>query len=69
MKFNEPFHGIIQAEYDRSSACRVNGKGALSYKLELPLKGCGTLQVYKIARNYVDFYLNVFTSFVSQCSM
>lgn len=45
MKFNEPFHGIIQAEYDRSSACRVNGKGALSYKLELPLKGCGTLQV------------------------
>lgn len=45
MKFNEPFHGIIQAEYDRSSACRVNGKGALSYKFELPLKGCGTLQV------------------------
>lgn len=45
MKFNEPFHGIIQADYDRSSACRVNGKGALSYRLELPLKGCGTLQV------------------------
>lgn len=45
MKFNEPFHGIIQADYDRSSACRVNGKGALSYRLELPLKGCGTIQV------------------------
>ncbi|KNC23589.1 hypothetical protein FF38_09116 [Lucilia cuprina] len=44
MKFNEPFHGIIQADYDRSSACRVNGKGALTYRLELPLKGCGTLQ-------------------------
>ncbi|XP_073831332.1 zona pellucida domain protein papillote [Musca autumnalis] len=44
MKFNEPFHGIIQADYDRSSACRVNGKGALSYRLELPLKGCGTIQ-------------------------
>ncbi|ALC49612.1 pot [Drosophila busckii] len=44
MKFNDPFHGIIQADYDRSSACRVNGKGALSYRLELPLKGCGTIQ-------------------------
>uniref|UniRef100_A0A1A9VUN3 Uncharacterized protein n=1 Tax=Glossina austeni TaxID=7395 RepID=A0A1A9VUN3_GLOAU len=44
MKFNEPFHGIVQADYDRSSACRVNGKGALSYRLELPLKGCGTIQ-------------------------
>ncbi|XP_037935001.1 uncharacterized protein LOC119669249 [Teleopsis dalmanni] len=44
LKFNEPFHGIIQADYDRSSACRVNGKGALSYRLELPLKGCGTIQ-------------------------
>lgn len=45
LKFNDPFHGIIQADYDRSSACRVSGKGALSYRLELPLKGCGTIQV------------------------
>ncbi|XP_039153517.1 uncharacterized protein LOC6739887 [Drosophila simulans] len=44
LKFNDPFHGIIQADYDRSSACRVSGKGALSYRLELPLKGCGTIQ-------------------------
>ncbi|KAH8265182.1 hypothetical protein KR026_010817 [Drosophila bipectinata] len=44
LKFNDAFHGIIQADYDRSSACRVSGKGALSYRLELPLKGCGTIQ-------------------------
>ncbi|XP_034478568.1 uncharacterized protein LOC117784834 isoform X2 [Drosophila innubila] len=44
LKFNDPFHGIIQADYDRSSACRVSGKGAFSYRLELPLKGCGTIQ-------------------------
>ncbi|XP_030379483.1 uncharacterized protein LOC115627796 [Scaptodrosophila lebanonensis] len=44
LKFNDPFHGIVQADYDRSSACRVSGKGALSYRLELPLKGCGTIQ-------------------------
>lgn len=45
LKFNDPFHGIIQADYDRSSACRVSGKGAFQYRLELPLKGCGTIQV------------------------
>ncbi|XP_060662512.1 uncharacterized protein LOC132795672 [Drosophila nasuta] len=44
LKFNDPFHGIIQADYDRGSACRVSGKGSLNYRLELPLKGCGTIQ-------------------------
>ncbi|XP_049885246.1 uncharacterized protein LOC126380076 isoform X2 [Pectinophora gossypiella] len=44
MKFNEKFYGIAYADFDRHSACQVVGKGALSYKLELPLKGCGTKQ-------------------------
>jgi hypothetical protein len=45
LKFNEPFFGIAYADFDRNSACQVVGKGAISYTLELPLKGCGTKQV------------------------
>lgn len=45
LKFNEKFYGIAYADFDRNSACQVAGKGDLSYKLELPLKGCGTKQV------------------------
>lgn len=45
MKFNKPFFGLAYADFDRNSACQVSGKGELSYKLELPLKGCGTKQV------------------------
>lgn len=44
LKFNEPFFGIAYADFDRNSACQVVGKGAISYTLELPLKGCGTKQ-------------------------
>ncbi|XP_063373319.1 uncharacterized protein LOC134661262 isoform X3 [Cydia amplana] len=44
LKFNEKFYGIAYADFDRHSACQVVGKGATSYKLELPLKGCGTRQ-------------------------
>ncbi|KAL1489290.1 hypothetical protein ABEB36_014215 [Hypothenemus hampei] len=44
LKFNDAFHGIAYADYDRNSACQVTGKGGYSYKLELPLKGCGTKQ-------------------------
>lgn len=47
MKFKEKFYGIAYADFDRNSACQVAGKGGLSYKLELPLKGCGTKQVSK----------------------
>jgi hypothetical protein len=45
LKFKEPFFGIAYADFDRNSACQVVGKGAISYTLELPLKGCGTKQV------------------------
>ncbi|XP_066139986.1 uncharacterized protein [Euwallacea fornicatus] len=44
LKFNDAFHGIAYADFDRNSACQVTGKGGHSYKLELPLKGCGTKQ-------------------------
>lgn len=45
LKFNEPFFGIAYANFDRTSACIIAGKGDISYQLELPLKGCGTVQV------------------------
>ncbi|XP_044731034.1 uncharacterized protein LOC123294034 isoform X2 [Chrysoperla carnea] len=44
LKFNDKFYGIAYADFDRNSACRVSGSGDISYKLELPLKGCGTRQ-------------------------
>lgn len=47
MKFNEKFYGVAYADFDRNSACQIIGKGDLSYKIELPLKGCGTKQVSK----------------------
>lgn len=50
LKFHDKFYGIAYADFDRNSACQVSGKGALSYKLDLPLKGCGTKQV-SVARN------------------
>uniref|UniRef100_A0AAG5CR22 ZP domain-containing protein n=1 Tax=Anopheles atroparvus TaxID=41427 RepID=A0AAG5CR22_ANOAO len=44
LKFNEPFFGKAYADYDRNSACQTSGKGDLSYRIDLPLKGCGTKQ-------------------------
>lgn len=49
MKFNEPFFGIVYADFDRNSACQVAGSGNLTYHLELPLKGCGTVQVSRFS--------------------
>lgn len=50
MKFNEPFYGFAYADNDRNSACQTFGKGANSYKLEIPLKGCGTKQVRHVKK-------------------
>lgn len=44
LKFEEPFHGVAYADFDRNSACIFKGRGSTSAKLELPLKGCGTRQ-------------------------
>ena len=45
MTFDKPFYGIVYADYDRNSACKITGDGATSSNIRLPLKGCGTLQV------------------------
>lgn len=39
LKFEEPFHGVAYADFDRNSACIFKGRGSTSAKLELPLKG------------------------------
>ncbi|XP_053694701.1 uncharacterized protein LOC128742383 [Sabethes cyaneus] len=44
LKFNEKFYGTAYANFDRTSACQITGKGDTSYSIELPLKGCGTKQ-------------------------
>merc|ERR1711976_1067518 len=44
MTFDKPFYGIVYADFDRNSACKITGDGATSAIINLPLKGCGTLQ-------------------------
>jgi hypothetical protein len=45
LTFREPFFGIVYADYDRNSACKISGNGKFQEAIKLPLKGCGTLQV------------------------
>lgn len=45
LSFAEPFRGIVYADQNRRSACRLTGDGAKTYELRLPLRGCGTRQV------------------------
>ena len=45
MTFREPFFGIVYADFDRNSACKITGNGKFQETIKLPLKGCGTLQV------------------------
>ncbi|CAL8137974.1 unnamed protein product [Orchesella dallaii] len=44
LKFNNPFFGLVYADFDRNSACYSAGTGELVTILEIPLKGCGTRQ-------------------------
>merc|ERR1711936_554499 len=44
LKFKQKFYGIVYADYDRNSACKVSGNGEEKTKIQLPLKGCGTVQ-------------------------
>ncbi|XP_023318005.1 uncharacterized protein LOC106649341 isoform X4 [Trichogramma pretiosum] len=44
LMFAEPFYGLAYANFDRFSACITKGRGANSARIELPLKGCGTVQ-------------------------
>ncbi len=45
LSFNERFFGIVYADFDRNSACKILGNGEYQQTIKLPLKGCGTLQV------------------------
>ena len=46
LEFNDkPFYGIVYADFDRNSACKIIGDGAKTARIRLPLKGCGSLQV------------------------
>lgn len=60
LKFNDKFYGIAYADFDRNSACQVAGKGDFSYKLELPLKGCGTKQVRHTHLTYFSTQLDIY---------
>lgn len=44
LKFKQPFYGIVYADYDRNSACKIAGSGQDKYNIQIPLKGCGTVQ-------------------------
>jgi len=44
MIFDKPFYGIVYADFDRNSACKITGNGETTSQIRLPLKGCGTLQ-------------------------
>jgi len=42
--FHQEFYGIVYADKDRNSACKMNGNGENETVIEIPLKGCGTVQ-------------------------
>ena len=44
LTFRQKFYGIVYADYDRNSACKISGNGKESEVIKLPLKGCGTKQ-------------------------
>ena len=45
MTYDRPFYGIVYADKDRHSACKITGNGKMEEEIRLPLKGCGTVQV------------------------
>jgi len=44
MEFQRDFHGIVYADYDRHSSCKITGNGKPEATIRIPLKGCGSLQ-------------------------
>lgn len=44
LTFQQQFYGIVYADFDRNSACKVNGNGEEETVIDIPLKGCGTKQ-------------------------
>lgn len=39
LMFQEPFYGLVYADFDRNSACMTKGRGHDNVRIELPLKG------------------------------
>ena len=64
LNFERPFFGLIYADYDRNSACKVFGNGKLTEKIELPLRGCGTLQVGILKSNVMKFNIKNNATFI-----
>jgi len=44
LSFQQEFYGIVYADYDRNSACKLSGNGESQAVMNIPLKGCGTIQ-------------------------
>jgi len=44
LTFQQEFYGIVYADYDRNSACKISGNGEPETVMNIPLKGCGTKQ-------------------------
>ena len=66
LNFKQPFFGIVYADYDRNSACKISGNGKLSETIKLPLKGCGTLQVRVSTLVFVSFLFQLLL-FIETC--
>ena len=52
LAFQQKFYGIVYAQKDRNSACKIAGKGEETAKIDIPLKGCGTVQVGFLILNF-----------------
>lgn len=61
LKFEEPFYGRAYADFDRSSACTVTGKGNNTARIDLPLKGCGTRQVRGRKSDYYFIFFSIYS--------
>merc|ERR1712018_33206 len=44
LQFKQKFYGIVYAQLDRNSACKVAGNGENTTTIQISLKGCGTVQ-------------------------
>ena len=64
LQFRQKFYGIVYAQLDRNSACKVSGNGEETAKIQIPLKGCGTKQVRATKQLTVHIASNIFCSYL-----
>ena len=48
LNLDTKFFGIVYANGDRNSVCKLTGDGSTEAEIKLPLKGCGTIEVSDI---------------------